>query len=129
MAEEKNSRTWIDVKASLPAFDRAGLLGLIQDLYCASKGNEAFLHARLGLGRSQPEPYKIRISKSICPDKLRNEPVWFSKAISLRRNTPNLCYPQAGGPITPSGWGKQPRRQFGGQSHFDPQRTGRIRDC
>jgi hypothetical protein len=25
--------------------------------------------------------------------------------ISLRRNTPKSCYPQAGRPITPSGWG------------------------
>jgi hypothetical protein len=80
VAEEKNSPTWIDVKASLLAFDRAGLLGLIQDLYGVSKDNEAFLHARLGLGRNQLKPYKARISKSICPDIMRNEPVSISKA-------------------------------------------------
>jgi hypothetical protein len=62
----------IDVKASLLAFDRTGLLGLIQDLYAVSKNNEAFLHARLGLGRKQLEPYKTRISKSICPDMMRS---------------------------------------------------------
>jgi hypothetical protein len=80
VAEEKHSPTWIDVKASLLAFDRAGLLGLIQDLYGVSRDNEAFLHARLGLGRDQLEPYKARISKLICPDIMRNEPVSVSRA-------------------------------------------------
>ena len=36
------------VKAALQSFDRAGLVGLIQDLYAVDKNNEAFLHARLG---------------------------------------------------------------------------------
>ena len=44
------SPTWSDVKAALLDFDRAGLLGLVQDLYTASKNNQAFLHAHLGLG-------------------------------------------------------------------------------
>jgi hypothetical protein len=44
------SPTWNDVKTSLLDFDRAGLLGLVHDLYTASKDNRAFLHARLGLG-------------------------------------------------------------------------------
>jgi hypothetical protein len=80
VVKEKSSPTWIDVKASLLAFDRAGLLGLIQALYAGSKDNEAFLHARLGLGRKQLEPYKARISKSICPDMMRSEPISISKA-------------------------------------------------
>ena len=33
------SPTWIDVKAALLTFDRAGLQGLVQDLYAASKDN------------------------------------------------------------------------------------------
>ena len=53
---------------------------MIQDLYAVSNDNEAFLHARLGLGRRQLEPYKARISKSICPDMMRNEPISVSKA-------------------------------------------------
>jgi hypothetical protein len=48
--EKRASPSWIDVKAALLAFDRAGLLGLVQDLYTASKENQAFLHARLDLG-------------------------------------------------------------------------------
>lgn len=81
MAKEKiASPTWIDVKAALAAFDRAGLLGLVQDLYTASKDNQAFLHARFGLGRDQLGPYKASISTWICPDIMRNEPVSVSKA-------------------------------------------------
>jgi hypothetical protein len=78
--EKKASPTWIDVKEALGAFDRAGLFGLVQDLYGVSKDNQAFLHARLGLGRGQLEPYKARISTWICPDIMRNEPVSVSKA-------------------------------------------------
>ena len=55
------SPTWSDVKTVLLDFDRAGLRGLVQDLYTASKDNQAFLHARLGLGRDQllahPRPF------------------------------------------------------------------------
>jgi hypothetical protein len=80
VAKEKSSPSWIDVKAALLAFDRTGLLGLIQDLYAVSKDNEAFLHARLGLGRDQLEPYKAGISTWICPDIMRSEPVSISKA-------------------------------------------------
>jgi hypothetical protein len=35
---------------------------LVQDLYVGSKGNRAFLHARLSLGRDQLKPYKTMIS-------------------------------------------------------------------
>ena len=81
MANEKNhSPTWIDVKAALLNFDRAGLLGLVQDLYAGSKDNQAFLHARLSLGRDQLKPYKAIISKSISPDLMRDQPVSISKA-------------------------------------------------
>ena len=70
MANEKNaSPTWSAVRAALQTFDRAGLQGLVQDLYVASKDNQAFLHARLGLGRDQLNPYKARISSWICPDE------------------------------------------------------------
>ena len=77
---KSDSPTWIDVKTVLSAFDRAGLLGLVQDLYAASKDNRAFLHARLGLGRDQLKPYKASISTWIYPDIMRNEPVSVSKA-------------------------------------------------
>src|SRR6516165_5140783 len=81
MAKKKTvSPTWIDVKSRLLTFDRAGLRGLIQDLYAVSKDNQAFLHARLGLGPDQLKPYKASISKWISPDLMRNQQVSVSRA-------------------------------------------------
>ena len=52
MVRSKNaSPTWSDVRTALLDFDRAALRGLVQDLYAASEDNQAFLHARLGLGQ------------------------------------------------------------------------------
>ena len=81
VARSKNaSPTWSDVRAALLRFDRAGLLGLVQDLYTASKDNQAFLHARLGLGHDQLQPFKASISNWICPDVMKNQPISISKA-------------------------------------------------
>jgi hypothetical protein len=74
------SPTWSDVRTALLDFDRTGLLGLVQDLYAASKDNQAFLHARLGLGHDQLQPFKACISSRICPDVMKNQPVSVSKA-------------------------------------------------
>jgi hypothetical protein len=71
---------WSDVRAALLHFDRAGLRGLVKDLYSASKDNQAFLHARLGLGHDQLQPFKASISNCICPDVTKNQPVSVSKA-------------------------------------------------
>ena len=38
----KSTPSWSDVKTKLADFDRAGLMGLVQDLYAASKDNQAF---------------------------------------------------------------------------------------
>ena len=63
MAKGKGaSPTWANVRAFLLAFDRTGLQGLIQDRYAASKDNQAFLHARFGLGPDQLKPYKATVS-------------------------------------------------------------------
>jgi hypothetical protein len=81
MAKDKSaSPTWADVKALLLTFDRAGLQGLVQGLYAASKDNQAFLHARFGLGPDQLGPYKATISRWINPDLIRNQAVSVSKA-------------------------------------------------
>jgi hypothetical protein len=45
----KSKPTWADVKTNLASFDRAALLGVLQDLYAADEANRAFLHARFGL--------------------------------------------------------------------------------
>ena len=50
-ADEKMTLpSWKAVKTTLQSFDRAGLLGFVQDLYALDSDNKAFLHARLGLG-------------------------------------------------------------------------------
>jgi hypothetical protein len=81
VAKDKSaSPTWADVKALLLTFNRAGLQGLVQDLYAASKDNQAFLHARFGLGADQLGPYKATISRWINPDLMKNQTVSISKA-------------------------------------------------
>ena len=81
VADEKSTLpNWTAVKAALQSFDRAGLLGLVQDLYAVDKDNKAFLHARLGLGSDQLAPYKAIISRWICPDLMRSQSVSISKA-------------------------------------------------
>ncbi len=54
----KSKPTWTDVKTNLASFDRAALLGVLQDLYAADEGNRAFLHARFGLGEDPLQAYK-----------------------------------------------------------------------
>ena len=56
--DKKEAVSWNSVKAGLRGFDRTALLGLIQDLYAASKDNQAFLHARPNLGG---DPLKLLI--------------------------------------------------------------------
>lgn len=63
-------------------FDRAGLLGLVQDLYAADKNNQAFLHARFGLGGDVLAPYKARIGRWLWPDVARNQ--WTSVATAKK---------------------------------------------
>jgi hypothetical protein len=52
----------------------------VQDLYTASKDNQAFLHARLGLGHDQLRPFKASISRWISPDLMKGQLVSVSKA-------------------------------------------------
>lgn len=80
MATKKNTASWSDVKTKLTDFDRAGLLGLIQDLYAANKDNQAFLHARLGLGENPLKPYKQTIDRWLWPDLFKNQDTSVSKA-------------------------------------------------
>ena len=82
MVTKKNAKanpSWSDVKSKLADFDRASLLGLVQDLYAASKDNKAFLHARFGLGDDSLEPYKANIKQWINPPDFRT-PISVAKA-------------------------------------------------
>jgi len=71
--QEGSQPIWTDVKAKLASFDRLGLLGLIQDLYAAHQDNQAFLHARFGLGEDVLKPYKEKLDRWLWPDVLRNQ--------------------------------------------------------
>lgn len=72
--------TWADVKAKLAAFDRASLLGVLQDLYAADRSNQAFLHARFGLGEDPLQPYKKTIDRWLWPDVFRGQQTSVSRA-------------------------------------------------
>jgi len=76
----KKKPTWTDLKLQLTDLDRPALLALIQDLYAASKSNQAFLHARFALGEDVLEPYKTTIDRWICPDVMRNQDISVAKA-------------------------------------------------
>lgn len=67
MASKRSTLGWSDVKTRLSDFDRAGLMGLLQDLYAASKDNQTFLHARLALGDDVLKRYKAVITQWINP--------------------------------------------------------------
>ncbi|BDD89274.1 hypothetical protein [Desulfofustis limnaeus] len=77
---EQEKPTWTDLKRQLADLDRPALLGLIQDLYAASKSNQAFLHARFALGEDVLEPYKTTIDRWVCPGVMRNQDSSVAKA-------------------------------------------------
>lgn len=79
-AAKKSQPSWTDVKSKLGDFDRAGLIGLIQDLYAASKDNQAFLHARFALGDDVLKPFKATIDRWLWPDVFKNQDISVAKA-------------------------------------------------
>jgi hypothetical protein len=76
----KKKPAWSDVKTKLADFDRSGLIGLVQDLYTASKENQTFLHARFALGDDVLKPYKITIDRWLWPDVFKNQDTSVAKA-------------------------------------------------
>lgn len=80
VATKKGSPSWSDVKGKLTDIDRAGLIGLVQDLYAASKDNQAFLHARFGLGDKVLKPYKATIDRWLWPDFFKKQDTSVTKA-------------------------------------------------
>jgi hypothetical protein len=80
MSMKKSAPTWSDVRGKLTNFDRTGLIGLVQDLYAASKDNQAFLHARFGLGDDVLEPYKAAIDRWLWPDVFKHQDTSIAKA-------------------------------------------------
>ena len=80
MATKQNTPSWSDVKSKLVDFDRACLLGLVQDLYAASKDNQAFLHARFALGDDVLKPYKATVDRWLWPDVFKSQNTSVAKA-------------------------------------------------
>lgn len=80
MSTKKTTPNWRDVKTKLADFDRAGLIGLIQDLYAANRDNQSFLHARFALGGDVLKPYKSTIDRWLWPDVFKNQDTSVSKA-------------------------------------------------
>src|SRR6202162_136912 len=78
--KSKSQPTWTDVKAKLEGLDRAGVLGLIQDLYAVHKDNQTFLHARFSLGEGVLEPYKETLDRWLWPDLFRKQATSVSQA-------------------------------------------------
>jgi hypothetical protein len=52
----------------------------VQDLYAASKDNQAFMHARFALGGDVLKPYKLTIDRWLWPDVFKNQDTSVSKA-------------------------------------------------
>lgn len=74
-----STASWSDVKAGLPDLDRNGLLKLVRDLYASSHANQAFRHARLGLGGDVLKPCKATISRWLSPDVFKNQDTSVAK--------------------------------------------------
>ena len=74
------SPSWSDVKAHLTQFDRAGLIGLVHDLYTASKSNQTFLQARFALGEDVLKPYKATIERWLWPEAFTSQNYSVAKA-------------------------------------------------
>jgi hypothetical protein len=81
VAKRKSSNpTWSDLKPALANLDKKQLLTLVADLYRFSKENQAFCHARFGVGDDPLAPYKKTIDECMYPDVYKNEPIQISKA-------------------------------------------------
>jgi hypothetical protein len=72
------------------------LLGLVQDLYTANKDNQAFLHARFGVGADVLRPCKETIERWLWPDVLRNQDTSVAKAKQAISVTERLLASPAG---------------------------------
>jgi hypothetical protein len=95
--ESKSQTTWTDVKAKLAAFDRTALVDLLHHLYSAHQDNQAFLHARFGLGENVLEPYKKIIDRWLSGIKRRDLSMPWSACSSKPSSRPTL-YPRTAGP-------------------------------
>lgn len=94
MKKSKKTAAWSGVKASLGSMDRAGLVGLIRDLYDAAPANRRFLHARFVPAAETLTEYRELVSKAVFPDPLSQRSIRLRDAgaaiIDYKRSTGDL---------------------------------------
>jgi hypothetical protein len=78
---------WSDIKASLNGFDRAGLLGVIRNLFEANATNRRFLHARFVPAASALEQYRNLVQAAVFPPPLGQRPVRLREASAAIAST------------------------------------------
>lgn len=93
--KSKKPATWSNVKASLSSMDRAGLVGVIRDLYEASAANRRFLHARFVPAAATLDEYRDLVEKAVFPDPLSQRPIRLRDAAATitdyKRSTGDLA--------------------------------------
>ena len=68
------------MKTYLASFDRAALLGVLQNLYAADEANRTFLHTRFGLCEDPLQPYKKIVDRWLWPDLFRGQRTSVARA-------------------------------------------------
>jgi hypothetical protein len=92
--KKKKPATWADVRISPDRIDRAGLIGVIRDLYQAGELNRRFLHARFVSAAPVLDEYRRLIRAAIYPDPFSQRP------IRLREGTRTIAeYRRAAGDL------------------------------
>ena len=91
----KNEAGWTAVRKKLDAFDRAGLLALVHDLYCANASSRRFLEARLLSSSMSLEKYRRLVAEAVYPDPFSRRQVSVREATATiteyRRSTGDLA--------------------------------------
>jgi len=70
--------------------DTNQLVKLVADLYRFSKENQAFLHARFGVGEDPLASYMKTIAECMYPDLYGNKPVQIAKAKKGKRQANHI---------------------------------------
>jgi hypothetical protein len=93
--KSKKPASWSNVKSSLSSMDRAGLVGVIHDLYEASSSNRRFFHARFIPAAATLDEYRSLVSMAVFPDPFSKRPVRLREAAAAitdyRRSTGDLA--------------------------------------
>ena len=92
---KKKPTTWAAVKRSLDQMDRAGLVGVIHDLYEAADINRRFLQARFVPSALVLEDYRRLVRAAVFPDPFSQRPIRLRDAsktiVEYKRATGDLA--------------------------------------